>query len=75
MDLDRYRQRPKQGPGCLVGRLLGDLDPDRADTLRRILADPHVVWSRVEDHSPEDFGVRIPAGTASRHARGRCACD
>lgn len=75
MDLDRYRQRPKQGPGCLVGRLLSDLDHDLADTLGRILADPDVVWSRVEEHSQEDFGTKIPASTASRHARGRCGCD
>ena len=74
MDLDRYRQPTRNGPTCLVGKLLGQLDDSRADLLRAVLDDPDVMWIRVEEHSQEDFGTTIPANTASRHARGRCAC-
>lgn len=75
MDIDKYRTPAVAGPACLVGRTLNSLDADRAAFLRRLLSDPDVIWAKLEEHSIEDFGMRIPAGTASRHARGRCACD
>lgn len=75
MDLERYREGRKYGRMCLVGRTLRTLDKDRSGILRQLLEDPDVLWSNLERYSEEDFGVRIPAQTASRHARGVCSCD
>lgn len=75
MDAAKYRTPPRKGRQCLVGRTLDHLDDDRAGFLRQLIGDPAVMWSKIEEHSTDDFGVRLPAQTVSRHARGLCTCD
>ena len=73
-DLDKY-QRKKPGPSCTVGKFLASADPAVVELFHEITQLPDVVWARVEDHSAEDLGVHLSAGSLRRHINRRCTCD
>jgi hypothetical protein len=73
-DLSVFTTPTRSGARCSIAIILEDLDPGKADDLRTVLEDPRVIYTKVEEHAPEVFGVEIRAATASRHARGQCSC-
>lgn len=74
MDLAKYHNRPSKGPRCTTGFALATLPDDKAAFLRQLIDDPQVTYPKIEEFSVEDFGVRLPASSVARHARGQCAC-
>lgn len=74
-DLSMFTTPTRSGARCTIAVVLEDLPDDKAADLRKVLADPRVIYTKVEEHAPEVFGVEIRASTASRHARGQCSCD
>lgn len=73
--LEQATTDTKKGPPCAVCDALASLSDTDAAALRGLLANPNVRYQALSDAlaADEDTPLDLPAGTLSRHARGRCS--
>ena len=74
-DLAEFIDPSPHGPkGCVVGRALHALDPDRADLLRRAMGHPDALHSKIEEKM-RSWDLRPYNGAVARHRKGECRCQ
>lgn len=67
----------RKGPACEVGKVIAARKDgvELSDALKLAL-ERKVKWSTIAAHvaSEDGWGIKLPAGSLSRHARGVCSC-